>query len=254
MKKFLAVVVLPAVGFALGVSWKETTAHAASGGGTPSGNGDLNGDGSIDISDAIYLLTSLFLGGNPPVTIECPPPAPKGLPATGQTKCYGIIEGTGWTEVPCDQAGCQGQDGQYAAGCPSEGRFVDNGDGTVTDTCTGLMWQQDTADVNADGKIDGRDRLVWCDALAYCENLSFAGHDDWRLPNVRELHSIIDYGRFAPAIDPVFGAVSDEWYWSSTSFFFLPDLAFIILFGSGVDGGGDRDGDPYYVRAVRIGP
>jgi len=204
--------------FVVAFLWREAPVHAG-GGDKPVGNGDVNGDGSIDITDAVYLLESLFLGGPAPKAIECPPTSGKGLPATGQTKCYGI---EGWTVVFCDQAACPGQDGAYATGCPSEGRFVDNGDGTVTDTCTGLMWQKDTADVNGDGKIEwqddpGADEPTWCDALAYCENLSFAGHDDWRLPNVRELESLVDYGRYRPAIDPVFSGVPSV-YWSSTTF------------------------------------
>ena len=50
-----------------------------------------------------------------------------------------------------DSATCPGQDGFYQTGCAPDHRFVDNGDGTVTDNCTGLMWQKDTADVNVDG-------------------------------------------------------------------------------------------------------
>lgn len=100
--------------------------------------------------------------------------------------------------------------------------FVDNGDGTVTDYATGLMWQQ------AD---DGQTR-DWIDALSYAENLELAGYDDWRLPNVKELQSIVDYSR-APdvtgsaAIDPVFGCTEIvdpagnpgqyPYYWSSTT-------------------------------------
>jgi hypothetical protein len=77
--------------------------------------------------------------------------------------------------------------------------YVDNGDGTVSDLATGLMWQQ------AD---DGRSR-DWEEALAYAENLQLAGYDDWRLPNAKELQSIVDYSRSpdktgSPAIDPVF--------------------------------------------------
>src|SRR4030095_14070418 len=135
------------------------------------------------------------------------------------------------------------QDGQYAAGCPSEGRFVDNGDGTVTDHCTGLMWQKDTADTNGDGQTpdDGSDALPWCAALAYCENLSFAGHDDWRLPNVRELESIVDYGGVRSSIDPVFGALSSV-YWSSTTIAGNPPIAWHVDFVSGdVSRGGITD-------------
>jgi Protein of unknown function (DUF1566) len=78
-------------------------------------------------------------------------------------------------------------------------KFVDNGDGTVSDNATGLMWQK--AD---DG--NGRD---WEDSLEYAENLELATYSDWRLPNAKELQSIVDYSRSpqttqSPAIDPVF--------------------------------------------------
>jgi uncharacterized protein DUF1566 len=186
------------------------------------------------------------------------------LPATGQTKCYLSVEDQGG--VPCGQAECKGQDGSYQAGCSFEGRFVDNEDGTVTDNCTGLMWQKDTADVNGSGSIEADpltgDGLHWCEALAYCEDLSFAGHHDWRLPNVRELQSIIDYGRWDPAIDPVFASLAD-FYWSSSSGASKPTYAWFIAFGDGgVYGSGAKDGTPdgappggykFFVRAVRGG-
>ena len=113
------------------------------------------------------------------MAIEC---IGSSLPATGQTTCYD----TEGNVINCGSAEWPGQDGFYQAGCPSAGRFVDNGDGTVTDSCTGLVWQKDTADINGDGTIDLDDELTWQDALKYCDGLSFAGHDDWRLPNVRE--------------------------------------------------------------------
>jgi hypothetical protein len=196
---------------------KEVIVHAVGErGGVPIGNGDVNGDGNIDLGDAVYSLNWLFRGGPAPVAIECPQPAGKGLPATAQTLCYNQTI----TEIPCKNAACPGQDGFYQAGCPSEGRFVDNGDGTLNDTCTGLMWQKDTAYVNGDGQtpLDNSDALTWCDALVFCENLSFAGHDDWRLPNVRELQSIVDYKYVAPSIDPVFGALGGALNWSSTTY------------------------------------
>lgn len=81
--------------------------------------------------------------------------------------------------------------------------FVDNGDGTITDNATDLMWQQ------AD---DGNSR-DWENSLSYCENLTLAGHSDWRLPNAKELHSLLDYTRCpdvtsSPAIDPLFSCTS----------------------------------------------
>lgn len=99
--------------------------------------------------------------------------------------------------------------------------FVDNGDGTITDNATGLMWTQD----------DDGEGMIWEDALSYAENFEFAGHNDWRLPNVKELQSILDYTR-APAvtnsaaIDPLFNCtmITDEgggdnypFYWSSST-------------------------------------
>ena len=99
--------------------------------------------------------------------------------------------------------------------------FVDNGDGTVTDRATGLTWQ----------KNDSSRGMDWTDALAYAENLELGGHSDWRLPNAKELQSIVDYAR-APdkarsaAIDRVFGvtAIRNEagradfpCYWTGTT-------------------------------------
>jgi len=225
----------------------------------PSGNGDVNGSGAIDIADAIYLLTYLFAQGPEPEAIECaacdsccPPPAGGALPATGQTACYDVAGNV----IACDSAEYPGQDGFYQKGCPQEGRFVDNGDGTVTDNCTGLVWQKDTADVNGDGQIiyewDGGDLITWQAALKYCESLEFAGHDDWRLPNVRELQSIVDYGRWNPSIDPVFGAESG-WYWSSSTGVGNPGYAWYVNFGGGNVGldSADVHGSRNFVRAVR---
>ncbi|MFB9053823.1 DUF1566 domain-containing protein [Formosa undariae] len=100
--------------------------------------------------------------------------------------------------------------------------FIDNGDGTVSDYATGLMWQK--AD---DGK--GRD---WETSLAYSEDLELAGHTDWRLPNAKELQSIVDYSRSpqttnSPAINPIFSTseIKDPegnsgqypFFWTSTT-------------------------------------
>jgi hypothetical protein len=158
------------------------------------------------------------------------------LPATGQTKCYDAE-----LEIACGSTDWPGQDGFYTVGCSSEGRFSDNADGTVTDHCTGLMWQKET----------DPGTYTWQQALQYCEGLSLAGHSDWRLPNVRELQSIVDYGRDNPSIDPVFGAVS-HWYWSSSTYVFYPGSAWVVYFYDGHVSSGYK-GDSGYVRAVRSG-
>lgn len=99
--------------------------------------------------------------------------------------------------------------------------FLDNHDGTVTDLSTGLMWQQG----------DSSKGMNWEEALKYAENLIIAGLNDWRLPNAKELQSIVDYSRSpqtdgSAAIDPIFeitdikdpnGERQFPYYWSSTT-------------------------------------
>lgn len=99
--------------------------------------------------------------------------------------------------------------------------FTDNGDGTITDAATGLMWMQDDSDTS----------MVWKDALHYAENFEYAGHTDWRLPDAKELQSIVDYSKSpattnSAAIDDLFkctmikneaGEDDYPWYWSSTT-------------------------------------
>lgn len=100
-------------------------------------------------------------------------------------------------------------------------KLVDNGDGTVSDYATGLMWQK-----SDDGKL-----YDWKGALDYANNLSLAGHTDWYLPNAKELASIVDYSRSpdstnSPSISPLFqctkheilsGIVDYPYYWTSTT-------------------------------------
>lgn len=225
-------------------AWFERAGAASN----PAGNGDVNGDGAYNLSDAVYLLNWLFQGGPAPLAIAAPPgDLVHELPATGQSECFDSRGAT----VPCPSPSCPGQDGQYQAGCPREGRFVDRGDGTVFDACTGLEWQKETADLNADGEINGSDLTTWCEGMAYCEGLSLAGHDDWRLPNVFELVSIVDYGTFQPASDPIFQvAPINPCYLCSTALRGGPGPGhFLVDFGLGLVGGGG--GVACYVRAVR---
>ncbi len=192
------------------------------------GNGDVNGSGTVDLADAVYILQYFLAGGSQvaPTDYACG----NRLPATGQTGCYTGV--SPWKEVDCNDLDNPGQDGFYLAGCPMEGRFVDNGDGTVTDNCTGLIWQQATGDTSGDQQITGDDEVSWQEAPQYCENLELAGHDDWRLPNVRELLSLVDYGLRDPAIASVFSANS-SWYWSSTSGSSHPVHAWCVDFNYG---------------------
>ncbi len=125
------------------------------------------------------------------------------------------------------------------------GAFVDNGDGTVIDTLTGLVWQQRDDQNNSGGR-------TWEQALAYCEGLRFANKNDWRLPNIRELHSLVDDSRYEQAIDPVFRCRSYD-YWSGSTSAYGPEAAWGVDFGYGYDDWVTKS-DKYYVRCVRGGP
>ena len=108
------------------------------------------------------------------------------FPATGQTTSYH-----------------PGDDGAVRAGAPLS--FEDNEDGTVTDDNTGLTWEK----LSMDGSIhDVRNVYTWGQAfgvhVATLNSTHFAGHHDWRLPNVKELESIVNYGKFDPAVSPAF--------------------------------------------------
>ena len=94
------------------------------------------------------------------------------------------------------------------------GDFVDNKDGTVTDTSTGLMWE----------KRDSADTYSWEGALEHANSITIAGYNDWRVPNINELLSIVDYDRYKPAINTeVFSSgnplrIIGGYYWSSTTY------------------------------------
>ncbi len=118
--------------------------------------------------------------------------------------------------------------------------------GAVTDERTNLVWQQ---------QDDGQTRN-WEAAITYCEGLSLAGQGDWRLPNIKELESITDDGRYSPSIDPIF-TVSQEasWYWSSTTVANNVDNAWGVAFSSGPGQvyGKNKSPSYNYVRCVRGG-
>jgi len=128
-------------------------------------------------------------------------------------------------------------------GLPHIARFVNNGDGTVTDTATGLMWQQATADA-----------MNLPDALSYCEGLVLGGHDDWRLPSVRELTSVADLSRYDPAMNTtVFPDTAASQYSSSTTYTGDERRVWHVEFRYGGDDYGGWKSNGNYVRAVRGG-
>ncbi len=127
------------------------------------------------------------------------------------------------------------------------GRFVDNGDGTVTDTSTGLMWQQGATQTER----------TWEEALVYCEALKLGGYSDWRLPNRHELHTLVAYDQYNPSIDTtVFDLPDSNYtprYWSSTTTANYTGAAYGVSFYSGYGSSYTKQEQLLYVRAVRGG-
>jgi hypothetical protein len=152
-----------------------------------------------------------------------------------------------------------GEDGETQAGLEGPTpRFTDNGDGTVTDNLTGLMWLQDA---NCPGGTVGwQAALDWVGSFntttVACTNYAAMTFTDWRLPNVREVLSLVDFGEVGPALPAghPFENVQSSFYWSSSTAVNDPANAWTINFGTGDSGiGGDKDGFSDYVWAVRGG-
>jgi len=175
---------------------------------------------------------------------------------TGQTESYGT-----------------GDDGNLQKGAiwPNP-RFTDNGNGTVTDNLTGLIWLQN-ADCMQFWFLDftGQNVRSWSDALTaanalangYCGLSDGSDTGDWHLPNRNELLSLVDIDCYDPALsnaagtaqwsegDP-FTGVQSSYYWSSATYVGYPSLAWGVLFGSGSVYNLAKSSD-YYVWCVRGG-
>jgi hypothetical protein len=120
------------------------------------------------------------------------------VPGTGVTKCY-----DNENEILCPSVGqpFYGQDGNYS----NAQSFTNTDNNIVTDNVTGLSWV----------KTPETTYRVWTDASIYCDQLAVGGYDDWRLPNIRELFTIVDAARSNPSSDPIFTTQSYA-YWSRT--------------------------------------
>ncbi|MFA6832227.1 MAG: DUF1566 domain-containing protein, partial [Bacteroidaceae bacterium] len=111
---------------------------------------------------------------------------------TNQTTCYNATVAIAAPEKGED---FYGQDAQYEGYQPS---YKDNNDGTITDKVTGLMWTQ-SPDMNGDGEITADDKLSYNEALELLETYNQAGYNDWRLPTIKELYSLIDFAGMDPS-------------------------------------------------------
>jgi hypothetical protein len=225
----------------------------------------------VVLTGVVLLLGALLA---PSVTGNEDAPCPAGkFPASGQTTAHqaDINDGISgnFVDVP--------DDGTLEAGATL--RYRDNGDGTITDLDTKLTWEKKSSDgglhdVDNGYPWSGGGQTIW-DWLKdiNTENgVGFADHHDWRIPNAKELQSIVDYERFMPSVAPAFnnnctgntvltGSCSSIFgYWTSTSeaSSFQPSnlrQVWVVFFGDGFVATAPRDAEfsAFRVRAVRGG-
>ena len=149
------------------------------------------------------------------------------VPKTGQTIRYAT-----------------GDDGDWQKGtCWPKPRFKDNGNGTVTDNLTGLIWLKNA---NCDGQKNWTDALRYCNGLAdgQCGLMDGSSPGDWRLPNIRELQSLLNYKYYSPPLSnrkgdgpweegDAFNNVQHGTYWSSTNYAANNDYPWHLHMGNG---------------------
>jgi hypothetical protein len=123
----------------------------------------------------------------------------------------------------------------------SDVRFYATGQHTVLDRATGLVWQKECVTSK-----------TWQGALTYCEELDLGGYGDWRLPNINELRSLVNYAKVSPASDFP-GIPTDYFFWSSSSYVDNASSAWYVGFNIG-NVSHDNRTNTYDVRCVRGGP
>jgi len=209
--------------------------------------GDYNGDGQCDLAIfrrdtglwAVRGITRTYFG------------SPGDMAITTREKNYNRVSVTGQTtqNLPYD-------DGNYQTGLSfNYNTTYMNGDLVTVDANTGLMW---AADGNEEGCNNGGTN-TWSSAITYCRDLSYAGFTDWRLPNIKELQSIIDYetGIGTPCVDATaFPHIKQMLYWSSTTYNTVgaKNFAWCASFANGgVVSMLKSDSYDVYLRAVRGG-
>ena len=183
------------------------------------------------------------------------------VPKTGQTQT-----------VPLNPAPT-GSDGALQRGVTRPNpRFTENNNGTVTDNLTGLIWLKNANCTDTVGEISkSSGTLTWADALTWCNNLASgtcnlsdnSTSGQWRLPNVKELQSLIDYAYFNPALsnaagtghwvgDPFINVQSSIYYWSSSSVAEATGNAWLVHMWHGMVAYGGKVAN-LYVWPVRSG-
>jgi hypothetical protein len=191
-------------------------------------------DSDVDANDVAAFLAHF---GRNPFNNPCPPDGPTPVPQTGQLTSYAT-----------------GDDGDLERGVSLvTPRFTDNGDGTVTDNQTGLIWLKDA---NCFGAKTWNNALSDCNGLAdgSCGLTDGSNAGDWRFPHIKELQSLIDFENVLPALPSghLFIDVQSHYYWSSTTYYFNIGYAWYVHMGSGDDGWLDKF-SPHYLWPVRGG-
>jgi len=186
-----------------------------------------------------YVVTAVNAGGESVESsqmsatpqVSATPQTYSNVPDTGQTTCY---DSSG-AVIFCTGAG---QDGSYTISAPS---YTDNGNGTITDNVTGLVWQKQD-----DGTLRN-----WDAANTYCSSLAQAG-TGWRLPNDFELVTIVDFGKTNPSINlTYFPSTQSDLYWSSSIDVHSNTVnAWYVDFSIGSLGNPNKT-STFYVRCVR---
>jgi hypothetical protein len=162
---------------------------------------------TIDATKVLSGTTYLGVAGS----ASAGSPYPSAVLKTGETLCYDIAGD------PTDCAGT-GEDGEHQSGQATS--YTDNGNGTITDNATGLMWQKCSSGFSGTNCTTGSDSsMTFNQATSTCAAASTGGHSDWRLPNLKELLSLVDYG-VVPSINSTYfphEQTFDNGTWTSTA-------------------------------------
>lgn len=165
---------------------------------------------------------------------------------TGQTQCFNNTE-----QITCpasQNANFYGQDGQYATNGYCLNKSFSTTTDLVTDNITKLVWQRVLPSIYDGCSGNSGGLCLYSEALAYCENLTYAGYSDWRLPTPEEIATIVDYGKTSPAIDSakfITPETQNKNFWIKTS----NSTLWYIDFTSGEIQ--QENEDAKYVRCVR---
>ncbi|MCP4353954.1 MAG: DUF1566 domain-containing protein, partial [Desulfobacterales bacterium] len=205
-----------AVSMTPGTSAQTVTAGYHNGSGTVAGDADL-AVGNIKSGVDIFGVTGTATAAAYPALV----------PKTGQTTSYRTED-----------------DGNIQKGVAWPARFTNNGDGTVTDNLTGLMWIQ-----NPDETLRN-----WDAAISYCNALTTAGYTDWHLSNQMELISLIDISQYNPALPAghPFSGLRADTYWSGSTSADDTSSARSVNLYNGAMGSATKTGT-FYVLPVRGG-